>query len=123
MHRCVAVAAERVTMTSLPGTRTVSAPEFRPSAMVLLVETDDSAPRAVAWSRSLEPRPANAPTMVLLLPMVLKYPAECPTNVLLWPELFERPATRPKNEFCIPPVVLAPALSPKNELKFPVSLR
>src|SRR5205809_238040 len=104
----------------LPGTCTMSAP--LPRTTVLLDETTEPAPTAVAWSRPSLPTLALLPMIVLLAPAPLPAPALLPTNVLSLPDVLPKPACAPKNELSPPVALPAPALAPKNELALPAVL-
>src|SRR5438034_382538 len=104
----------------LPGTCTMSAP--LPRTTVLLDETTEPAPTAVAWSRPSLPTLALLPMMVLLAPTPLPAPALLPKNELSPPVALPAPALAPKNELALPAVLLMPAFAPTNELALPAVL-
>src|SRR5438876_114720 len=102
----------------LPGTCTMSAP--LPRTTVLLDETTEPAPTAVAWSRPSLPTLALLPMMVLLAPAPLPAPALLPTNALSLPAVLLMPAFAPTNELALPAVLICPAPMPANRL-FPAA--
>src|SRR5439155_1708078 len=104
----------------LPGTCTMSAP--LPRTTVLLDETTEPAPTAVAWSRPSLPTLALLPMMVLLAPAPLPAPALLPKYHLLPPVALPAPALAPKNELVLPAVLFMPAFAPTNELALPAVL-
>src|SRR5438128_832458 len=102
----------------LPGTCTMSAP--LPRTTVLLDETTEPAPTAVAWSRPSLPTLALLPMMVLLAPAPLPAPALPPKNEFAPPAALLSPAFAPTNQLALPAVLICPAPMPANRL-FPAA--
>ncbi|QYO64399.1 hypothetical protein [Leptolyngbya sp. 7M] len=85
-----------------PGITTASSPVLRPRAMVLLDETEERAPIAVAKLRLLLRTFAPAPMMVLFDPVRFASPVPAPMKVLFDPLELLKPAELPKNAFICP---------------------
>src|SRR5215471_5092053 len=101
---CVPIAQAPITVT-FDNALTARMEEFAPRIVELLVPGV---------------RPANAPTMVFLLPSLLRLPAPLPISVLLLPDWMPSPAALPKNELLDPGLFMLPAPVPKKALPLPV---